>query len=183
MNTSATGGYLVPDTASIPPSDTALIDILQEWIAGVSGIESSLLRPRWQPDPPNLPGPLFTWGAFGIEIIPSEVYPSVTHYGEGEGYSLLRRQEMIHLLITMYGPESQKRMGLLREGMILSQNRDNLLRQGMSVVKSTPCLTIPEMIKNKWIFRTDMKIILCRKITNKYPILNMQSIPPLTIFS
>ena len=182
MATSATGGYLSPELSSTSIMDVGLINIIHNWLSGVSGLPLVLVRPRWQPEPPTLPGATITWMAFGIDHLPSDTFPSVTHYGEEGGYSIVGRQEHIQVSVTTYGPEAQEKMGLLRDGMVISQNRDYLQAQGLEVLNSGTIVFLPELVKNIWLYRTDMRVVLCRRISNRYPILNMQSITPPILF-
>ncbi|MFT2520511.1 hypothetical protein ACMWQB_30330, partial [Escherichia coli] len=65
MNTSATGGYLVPAVASPPLDDDDLDNLLHDMIAGISGLPRAMVRPRWQPTVPKQPEPGVNWCAFG----------------------------------------------------------------------------------------------------------------------
>lgn len=51
MNNSATGGYLSPLDIPEPEEDTALEDVLQRWLVGITRLAGERIRPRWQPTP------------------------------------------------------------------------------------------------------------------------------------
>jgi hypothetical protein len=60
-----------------------LQDFLQQWVAGVAGLDSTLVRPRWQRVPPNIPDfDTPCWAAVGLQRArPIGVYAWVGHNG------------------------------------------------------------------------------------------------------
>lgn len=48
------------------PDSRKTEDVLHDLIAALTGIPGRYVRPRWQPEPPRMPGPDVTWCAFGI---------------------------------------------------------------------------------------------------------------------
>jgi hypothetical protein len=95
--TSALGGQLLPEDTKwddvgakynrygdfwdrhSPPYDTDLANFLQKLFAGMTGIASDLIRPRWQPEPPNQPPQGTNWMAFGIQLVKSDTYAAIWH--------------------------------------------------------------------------------------------------------
>jgi len=107
MADSSTGGFLTPAATPAPIEGDALVNFIQEWIVGVTGISASLCRPRWQPEPPNIPKDGTTWLAFGITETESDTYAVELHdptANGGKGSSQLRRHEVLEISATFYGP-------------------------------------------------------------------------------
>lgn len=171
-NTSATGGYLAPSNPS-PPEDDSLDDIFQAAIVGTTGMDGAYVRPRWQPNTPKQPDPSVDWCAFGVNRRAVQDFPSIQHFGTGQGRDELSRHEDIELLATFYGPNAQKFAMLLRDGLYVPQNIEILKSQGVSFVDCGDLTTIPEIFNLNWIKRFDLKATFRRKVTRVYPVLNI----------
>jgi hypothetical protein len=52
---SRTAGYLGPRDTPQQLVDGAWDDFLHDVIAGTTGLDPTLVRPRWQSEPPNIP--------------------------------------------------------------------------------------------------------------------------------
>jgi hypothetical protein len=172
-NTSATGGYLLPEASPDVLEDDALLDFLQEWISGVSGLAGPLIRPRWQPESSNIPPENITWAAFGIIKRDADAFAYEVHKPAGDGYNEMRRQEILSLLISFYGPKAYSFASQFRDGLQISQNREILLLNNIAVISSGDLVTMPELVKEKWYQRTDLAFDLHRQILRRYPILHL----------
>ena len=110
------------DTYSQPTSDIALLededldDFFQAFIVGLSGLDGSLVRPRWQASPPNLPENTVDWCAVGASVIPSDDYAAVLHNGISELDIMLRHEE-IDVLCSFYGPKAKGYAALVRDNL------------------------------------------------------------------
>lgn len=188
-NTSATGGYLLPNPASVgtdnlpaPLYDDALIDFYQPTIVGITGLDGSLVRPRWQEVPPTLPPPTTTWIAIGITMIDGDTFAFIGH--QSKTYTgapingqrdVLQRQEELQMLCSCYGSNSEGTAALIRDGLAIAQNREpwQLARQGLiNVGGLTKC---PEKINNLWYRRTDVIVYIRRAVIRTYPVLDLLS--------
>lgn len=174
-NTSATGGFLVPSNPQELLEGQALTDYLHQWISGIIGMSGDLLRPRWQAEPPDLPGDGITWGAFGIVGKTPDFGQYQEHIGAGIGQDRIKRHETIEILVSLYGPSADLLTAYLREGMWIGQNRDLLIAKNMDVLTCDASNVVPEFIKQKWLNRVDTRFYLRRQIVLSYPILNIAS--------
>lgn len=174
-NTSATGGLLTPNASPAPLQDDALDDFMQAWIVGITGLAGNLVRPRWQPEPPNIPSTGTNWAAFGVQRTESDTFVAELHLGSGDGYNEIRRHEILHFLVSFYGPNAHNYASLLREGMQLSQNHDTLSANSMGLVESGDTTTVPELIKQKWTKRVDLPFSVRRQIVRDYQVLTITS--------
>lgn len=178
-NTSATGGYLQPtNTATAPLEGDALFDFIQAWIVGITGLPGQYVRPRWQPDPPNIPQTGTDWAAFGITNRVVQLANAELHYkavGLTPGYDEIRNHEELTVTVSFYGQNADNYAALLREGMGLAQNREPLFVQNMAVVDWGSVVAVPELIKEKWLYRVDFEFRLRRQIVRDYAVLDLAS--------
>src|SRR5580692_7247194 len=99
-NTSATGGYLQPTSTPAIPDGEPLLNFFQGWIAGISGLVSTLVIAADQPEPPNIPPQTAVWCSFRFEDTGSDDYPAVVHSGSGDGQDTLYRNETFDVVCS-----------------------------------------------------------------------------------
>lgn len=174
VNTSATGGYLTPDSSPVP-GDESLEDLLQPMVSGITGIPGKYVRPRWQPGNPKQPEPSVNWCAIGVMSTKQDANPALEHEGSGEGSDQYQRHQEIVLLATFYGPDAQAFGQLLSDGMYVAQNSEALRARDMSFIEAGDLIAAPELINQQWVRRYDLRIRLRRKITRTYQVLNILS--------
>lgn len=174
-NTSATGGYLTPNASPAPLEGQALLNFIHDWMCGICGLPGNMMRPRWQPEPPNIPQDGTDWAAFGITGKASDTFAAELHFGTGLGYNEVRRHEVISVIVSFYGPNADNYCHTLREGMQVAQNREVLGLNNFGLVASGDVVTMPEMIKDKWLYRVDLTFQLRRQIVRDYGVENLAS--------
>lgn len=175
-NTSATGGYLTPDSSPAPLQGNPLLDFIHNWLQGLSALPGDLIRPRWQPESINIPDASVTWLAFGIIKKVADTFASEVHYPTNEGYNEIRRHEVVSFLVSVYGPNSDEIASLIRDNMQVSQNREVLQLNSMGLIASSDLTTAPELIKEKWLQRVDFSFEIRRQIKREYSVLNILSL-------
>jgi hypothetical protein len=150
-----------------------LDDYLQQFVAGISGLDGTLVRPRWQPEPPNIPDFGTTWASLGIMRRRSLGFVGATlHDPAGNGHSIMLRHEQLEILISFYGPQCDEAAGNLHDGLMLEQNRIVLRSMNMGLVEITDGISNPELIKERWLDRVDKTLFINRCIAREYPVLN-----------
>lgn len=174
-NTSATGGPLAPAVATPPLEDDALDDLLQETVAGVTGLDGALVRPRWQPTVPKQPEPGTNWCALGITVQTNDAGPALLHDPSGEGSDVYIRHQDIEVLCSFYGPGAKGNAQRLADGMAIPQNSEQLGLHDVKFVSATEIRAAPDFVNQQWVRRYDMTLSLRRKITRTYPVLNLLS--------
>lgn len=174
MTTSATGGYLTPDPDGPQPLEgDALVDFFQAVVVGCTGLDGRNVRPRWQPEPPNLPEADVSWCAIGTTLRRSDSYAVVTHDPNGDGGDALQRQQEIELLCSFYGPGADSYAEILRDGLQIAQNREALQLAKMAVKSTGDALPVPALVKERWRYRVDVLVIFTRQINRTYKVLNL----------
>jgi hypothetical protein len=171
-NTSATGGYLAP-TAPVPPDDEDLDNLLQELVAGVTGLPGEMVRPRWQPTVPKQPEPTESWCAMGVTVQANDSGPAIQHDPAGDGSDTYTRHQQIDLMCSFYGPSAKGYAQRLADSMSIPQNSEQLALNGMKFVSASDIQPAPALINQQWNRRYDLTLTLRRKITRTYPVLNL----------
>ncbi|MBC7074663.1 MAG: hypothetical protein H5T98_01045 [Syntrophomonadaceae bacterium] len=170
-NTSATGGYLSPGSTA-PLDDEALDRFFNGVISGVTGITSSLVRPRWQPDPPNMPARNTNWIAQGVTERKDDGVAWQEFDESTQIFTICRNQELINL-VSFYGPNASATEALLRDGLSLDQNREYMNSQGIALVRVGDPKNAAMQINEQWTKRIDVQITFRRLISRTYPVLSL----------
>lgn len=173
-NDSSTGGFL-PGTDVSALADDALDNVLQQTVVGITGLDGSLVRPRWQPVVPKQPEPGTDWCAIGVTRFDPMDYPIETHDSSGDGSSTLTHWEEFTLLASFYGPTGQGNARRLRDGLYVSQNREALIAQGVDLVGADEVQTVPDLVNEQWVRRYDLSIRMRASAVRVYQILNLLS--------
>ena len=177
-NTSASGGYLVPDKAPAPLEGEALEDFFQEIIVGITGLNPKMVRPAWQPEPPNIPQQGNVWCAFHFQDEESDTYPWVGENNDGLGQQL-QRNEQFGVICSFYGTGAgSSALGtakVLRDGLAIAQNREPLFNAGMGLIEVTAPQPVPVLVKEIWLYRSDITIRIRRNVVRQYDVLSITS--------
>lgn len=187
-NTSATGGYLAPTTSPYPLEGRALLRFFQAIIVGITSLPGDMVRPYWQSEPPNVPTAGEAWCAFKIVKKPSDEYPYVGFTAppatDTVSFKMQRHEEM-NILTTFYdlgstgvddsGGQADYNVTLLRDGLLVPQNREPLFRAGMGLVKTGDLITVPIVLKQRWQYRVDLDWVVRRQINRIYPVTTIVS--------
>jgi hypothetical protein len=163
---------LLPTNADILEDD-ALENFLQAWVAAVCGLPPEMVRPRWQPEPANIPNFGVDWCAFGVTDQDPDTYAAELPLNLDVG-SEVRLHEKLTCLASFYGPNAGKFVKLFRDGLQLSQNREYLTLQGMGLVETRDVTTVPELVKERWMKRKDLPVIIRRQIVREYAVPTIQ---------
>lgn len=204
---SSVAGFLQPVPLAPPPPNPppiegqSLENYIQQFIAGVAGLDGTLVRPRFQVEPPNIP-PFDTpcWAAAGItRHRPIGSYGAIIHnpgsgplglwfsldqaaagfdQGQwqnpsGNAHDLMQRHEEIDLLVSFYGPECDTFAGNLHDGLMIWQNRSVLRLAGIALVEVSDGVRLAELVKEQFLDRYDKVVTLRRIVQRVYPVLNI----------
>ena len=165
---SATGGYLRPVVNSV--NDNALADILQAFIVGVTGLPGAYVRPMWQPNPPVIPTNGTDWCAFNIGNI--QAIQGYQTMNADDDFNF-QQHETFDLSCSFYGTNCQRYASIIRDGLQLSQNRESLWLQNISVSGGVQIVHVPELINDVWHDRCDIVVGMGRVVTREYEILSV----------
>jgi hypothetical protein len=174
MNDSSTGGPLLPSSAA-PDDDEVLTDFMQSVVVGITDLPGTLVRPRWQPEPPTMPRRGQTWAAVAVTNRSGDGFPAVEHDSAGDGTDTLVQNEEFVLETSFYGPRAESTAALLRDGLAVAQNREQLSLADVVFVICGPMSIVPSVVKEMWQMRVDMNVRFRRQIRRTYPVLNLLS--------
>jgi hypothetical protein len=165
--------YLQPSFTQANPGNLTLTQFLQTVLTGVSGIKGTLVRPKWQPSPPQDPDITVDWLAFGI----ASIDPNFNAYiaTTPDNTTQYQRHQQLEVQVSVYGPEAQDTVGLITDGLQIPQNLAGLLSANMGLVEVTKALHIPELINERFFNRYEFAVVLNRQVQRLYPILSFVS--------
>lgn len=167
-NTSATGGYL-PSAPPLPIDDAALDAVLQSLVVGVTGLDGTMVRPRWQATVPKEPEVGVNWCAIGVATSDVDAGPWIA-FDPVKFIGLYWRHEEFEVLASFYGPASKTNAALLRDGLGIVQNLEALLPYAMRAIDNGPIRAVPDLVNQQWRKRQDMLVRFRRKIERTYAI-------------
>lgn len=170
-NSSATGGYLCE--SSTPLSITELEDAWHDVIAGIVGLNNTLVRPSRQLDPAQQPPPGTNWAAFDVRRVSSDVWPDVTHVSAGQGNDEVVDHDRYDVGIVFYGPDADTLAGIMRRGLCVWQNRAALRALGIALQKIGDPVTVPELDSMVWRQRVDLSVRFAVESRGGYAVLNL----------
>lgn len=174
-------GFIQPQ-GEAPLEGRALTNFLQEWFVGLIDIDPTLVRPRWQTEPANIPSAGEFWVAFGVRKRVSDTYAIAQHLPDangGLGADLRTRHETIEILVSFYdtGVNGQADVlaALSLDNMLIEQNRWMLDQNGFGIFEAKEATIAPVLFKERWNYRVDVAVTLRRQARRIYPISNVES--------
>lgn len=175
--------YLTPTDSPGPLYGSDLEDFMHDVIAGITGLGNTLVTASWQPEPDNIPPAGTVWCAFGFQPeFEHSQFPVVLHDGNGNsgaGVDTIQQHETFTMLTSFYdlgaGADAQKYCALLRDGLFIAQNREEMLSAGIVLISISPMRPAPVLVKERWLYRIDLAVTLRRQIDRTYGVPNVAS--------
>ena len=167
---SSVAGFIAPTDNFLEGKE--LDRFLHDFLLGLTSVDPSLIRPRWQQEPANIPDIDTAWLAFGI-IDRKDDTNSIQVFKNT--FMEVHRYQELDILISFYGDSGSLYEANLRDGLDIEQNRVYLRSQGMSVINCTNPINTSVEINKRWLKRMDVHLFLRRHIVRNYPILDLTS--------
>lgn len=174
MNNSTTGGYIKPSSTQGFPRNLTLTQFLQTVFVGLTGIDGTLVRPKWQPEPLKQPDLTVNWMAYGVTATTPDANAYLGVNDDGLS-STMQRHALLEVQCSFYGPQAQEYADLVRDGFQIPQNRSALKSANMGFVEVGPAQHIPDLVNERFINRVEMGVFLRRETIRTYPILTLLS--------
>ncbi|MBJ3816667.1 hypothetical protein F9C28_17550 [Shimwellia pseudoproteus] len=140
----------------------------------MTGIDASLVFPLWTAPQPESPPDNMTWCTFGVTGVQVDSPPA---YIQGDESVAQWSQETISLTVRFYGPAGLMTATRLRDGMLVTQNHDELNRAGLAFIQQGGILNVPEQINSLWVRRYDTSVDLQHKIIRQYGVKTLVQAP------
>ena len=172
-NTSATGGYLRPELPWLAGDD--LDDVFQRLTVGITGLPGSMVRPRWQADPPKTPEHDQDWVALGVTVETPDAGPSIQHRPAGEGHDIETRHFNIDVQFSCYGPHAAALAQAIRSGLSIPQNIEQIRPIGF--VSTGQAVRVPELVNQRHYNRVDFTAFFRLARQQRYAVLNVLEAP------
>lgn len=174
MSDSSTAGYLQPIVVT-DINDADLDDFLQGLVAGITGLDGELVRPRYQEEPPTIPAFGITWAAVGEQRRTADLFAlDFSSNREFQGLNDSKyRNEILEILCSFYGPKAQQYAEVLSIGFQVDQNREQMQLNGFAFIEASDFVRVPELIQNKWVNRIDVPFRLRRAQEYTFGVLDL----------
>jgi hypothetical protein len=140
---------------------------------GLSGLPGNLVRPSWQPNPPEQPDIYTNWMAFGVTSITPDAY-AFSGFNQSN-VNTTQRHEDLKIKCSFYGPESESLSSQVRDGFQIQQNLAALNAANMGFTSTSEAMHLPDFVNERWIDRFEMYVFLKREVIRTYPILSFVS--------
>lgn len=160
--------YVTPTSTTPIPGGLTLVQFIQSVLVGISGLNGTLVRPRWQISPPKQPDISVNWLAFGIEYgVPNaNAYTDMNEDGE---YVSQRHQDL-KVRCAFYGPDALDYANIVTDGFQIPTNLEALYIANMGFVSTESMIQIPDLVNERWVNRVEMGVNLRREIQRVYPV-------------
>lgn len=167
-------GYTTPSATNQELNDQLFRLFLQPMIVGITGMQAQLVRPRWQPEPPNQPDFSVDWAAVGaVGQRTRDTFAAVLHCTDpgsivpanvtGNGKAYVIRNEILEILCSFYGPNCDANSEVLAMGLMLEQNRYVMQLNGFALVEVGDSLVVPALTKDRWLTKMDLSFRMRRQ--------------------
>lgn len=163
---SSAAGFLAPLTA--PIYDDPLDNFFHAFLAALSTIPGPLVRPRWQPEPPNLPAFTTDWMAWGIVDVEADNFAFQGMPADNQ--FAVERDEVLTMLMSFYGPRAGQLASQVSMSMQLGQNRAYLRTQNLTLIEVMNQARVPALLKEKWVPRVDQRVRFRRRASWAYQV-------------
>jgi hypothetical protein len=158
-------------------NDLLLRRLLQQIVVGTTGLPGTMVRPRWQLEPPNQPDIEKDWAAIGSISRTRDVFPAVIHSTNPDNFydssSTVNRNQILEVLCSFYGPNCEQNTELFTMGIYLDQNQEQLTDNGFALIEVRDSLVVPALIKERWVMGIDTSFRLRRQQNYVYPVPNI----------
>ena len=158
--------------AKNPTQDAPLEDQLSPTLATLLGLPGDLVRPRWQPEPPNQPALNADWVAFSATADEEATQTSQRLIGTE---LVMIRQETVDMFVSAYGPNAYSLLTRLNDCLQLGDNRAALQRLGIDFTFKTRTTYVPSLVREINVRRADAHFYFSRLSERRFNVGQIES--------
>jgi hypothetical protein len=163
----------VPNGTPPLPRGLSLTQFIQTLFVGISGLPGSLVRPLWQPEPPEQPDINVDWMGIGIQVVSPNIYLFIGVNAVNAVQT--QRHELLEVTCHIYGPNAIDTAGIIVDGFQIPTNLSALFLANMGMVETSTLRHVPDLINERWFDRIILSVFLRREIQRVYPVLTITS--------
>ncbi|MTD37824.1 hypothetical protein GIX45_04075 [Erwinia sp. CPCC 100877] len=171
-NSSNTPGWLTPWSQG-PEYDGALEALLADWIAGVSALAPDEVMVRREEEEAAPQGD--NWCEYAVSEIARAT--SAAFSRQGEEQVTQRRDETVTCTLSFFGPNGQGIAARFLDGLLVSQNQDELRARGFAFGGHGALTGSSQQINNQWVKRYDVTLRLYRTVAREYGVMALTQAP------
>jgi hypothetical protein len=158
--------YLLPLDSPLPLEGDDLEDAVQGAVAGITGLDPTLVRPRFQPNAPALPDFHVEWAAVGLSRTSPDAFAFVRQLDAETAE--LQRDCRVEMLASFYGPRGNAVANRFVDGLQIEANRFALKAAGIKVNWTGDVMSAPAFVKERWTKRFDVNVHLSYRTFRRY---------------
>ncbi len=166
--------FVRPAALPSPEEGNDLEDLFAATLVGVTGLDENLVRPSWQPEPPNMPDFDVDWCAFRVTVFPADRFVFLRQVDD-ENVELQCSEELA-VLVSFYGPGCQRAAGEWRDGLAIDLNRAELGASNIKLVETGDQRQVPALLKQVWTKRVDVPSRWRRWVVRRYQVNSIESL-------
>ena len=163
------------------PDKAVDIAAIHDALVSVSGIDGSLVRARWQLNPPPMPDSSTNWIAFSFNSLSVGGIPEIDHSDsdisdpEAANSTARIRQEMT-VRVSCFGADGLNVAESIRAGLSMPFNNVALQSAGMTMLYVDPQLVrSPDIVNGRWVDKWDVSFKIGRMANRKFNVRSIAS--------
>lgn len=156
--------FITPSDIDGELNDELLQDGLQSIVVGLTGMSGTLVIPRFQQNPPDMPGLDVTWAAIGLTKKSRWTFAFEKHFpstvGGQPSTSKVIREEDLWVLTSFFGPNGDAMSELFSMGFQIATNRQAMQQLGFAFIESMDSIPRPDMIneQNRVVYDVEFRV-------------------------
>lgn len=157
---------MIPAHESYSEGGLALDSILQAAVVLSTGLDGTLVRPRWQPVNPPYPPVGTDFCAIGVTTLDADTNTALL--SKDSTTSELHRHETLTVTASFYGHNAVMLAARLRDGLMMAVNRAPFEQYGIRLLRTQSVTRLATLINGTWQDRADLNFELRRHIIRSF---------------
>lgn len=156
---------------TITPYNFNIYYLVHDYIVGLTGLDNTLVRPMYQPNPPTIPAFGTDW--IGVDIKTIDMNGSSYQTLNKDDILTLRRDVTFDVSLAVYGTNALKIATLIRSGMELTYNTEIFRQYNIAFGSHGKVIRAPELHNQRWLERYNLGFTLNYVAVNNTSIMSI----------